>query len=560
MNTMMLLGLGALLVLLIGGYLIYKRRSKSSDALTLPPPDLGDLVDYTQEESPTSNSLVDRFRALSLPGKILLGLLPILGLISLGAAGFFALSLFSPRNRTPPPPPPMLAISKSDLVNPTTINVVAQGSNIPDGTALQFELLANEQPVTWAASDEASLTMNGGALDVRLNRGADAAAVDCTQDLAVRLSGTVNGQPIVASNEFFVPPLFEPDFCASSEPTPVPTRTPRPTAATSPTPAGEQPTVALPSPTAESVPSQGIAVQVGNGGNVRIAPSGEAGIVTQIALGETVDVLGRLADSSWYRIRTAAGLEGWTFAGALNPPADLIEQIPVQDAAGVAQEPPADPAQQPTTRPPTPEDLLTPTTAASANAAASGDPVQVQVGNGGNVRAEPTSNAPVVAQIVLGQTVDVLGRLADNSWYRIRTPDGVEGWTFAGALNPPAEVINQIPVQNASGEPVPIAAVAEPTNLPAPPDPTTVVQLPLDLSERTVVVYTSGQVYQEPSFDAPPAAQELTTGETVEVLSKTGDAMWYKVRTLRDEVGWAHNSVLTVPPELVAQVPVENPS
>ncbi len=556
MNATQLIVIGLVLVIAIG-YLLYRRsRSKASDSLDLPPPNIGDLVDYTSGEPTEPTSLADRFQALSLPGKILVGLLP---LVLLGAVALLVFNVFLRTPPPPPPPPPILTVTKADLVNPTTISVAAQTENIPDGTELRLELLANDQPVEWfdAASNTGQVT--GGMLDMRVTRSDDAQPVDCSQSFDVRLSGSVNGVPVTGVREFFVPPLFRDEFCAPVV-AEVPTRTPRPTAipvTPTATPATDpEPEIPVLVPT---TPEPGVRVTVGNGGNVRATPSGEGELVTQIALGDTVEVLGRLADSSWFRIRTADGSEGWTFSAALNPPADVIEQIPVLDASGVAQAPPAAPANPTATA--TPEAAAPDNDSSDPAATPTEDPnddgiVQVQVGNGGNVRAAPSSTGELLTQIVLGQTVEVLGRLADNSWFRIRTPDGIEGWTSNSALSPPADVLERIPILTATGEQEspPVAAAPAPTATPA----ITPADLP-DAAERTVVVFSSGQLHQEPSFDAPPAGDELTTGETVELLAKTGDEEWFKVRTTRSEVGWVHNTVITVPPELAVLMPIENP-
>lgn len=542
MNATQLIVIGLVIVLAIG-YLLYRRsRSKASDSLDLPPPNIGDLVDYTSGEPIEPTSLADRFRNLSLPGKILVGLVPLL-LVGVGTLLVFNVFLRTPP--PPPPPPPVLTVTKADLVNPTTISVAAQTENIPDGTELRLELLANDQPVEWFDDTAITGRVMSSTLDMRVSRSDDAPPVDCSQNFDVRLSGSVNGVPITGVREFFVPPLFRDEFCAPAV-AEVPTRTPRPTAI---------PVTPTATPTTDpdldipvlvpTDPEPSVSVAVGNGGNVRATPSGEGELVTQIALGDTVEVLGRLADSSWFRIRTADGTEGWTSAGALNPPADVIEQIPVLDTSGVAQAPTATP--------------VNPTATATPEADTNADGVVlVQVGNGGNVRAAPSGTGELLTQIVLGQTVEVLGRLADNSWFRIRTPDGTEGWTSNGALNPPADVLERIPILTATGEQEspPVAAAPAPTATATPA--ITPADLP-DAAERTVVVFNSGQLQQEPRFDAPPAGNDLTTGETVELLAKTGDEEWFKVRTTRSEVGWVHNTIVTVPPELAVLMPIEDP-
>ena len=48
-----------------------------------------------------------------------------------------------------------------------------------------------------------------------------------------------------------------------------------------------------------------------------------------------------------------------------------------------------------------------------------------------NVRAAPSTNAPVVGQIAKGERVTVLGRNGEGTWLRIESADGDSGWVFA---------------------------------------------------------------------------------------------------------------------------------
>ena len=48
-----------------------------------------------------------------------------------------------------------------------------------------------------------------------------------------------------------------------------------------------------------------------------------------------------------------------------------------------------------------------------------------------NVRAAPSTNAPVVGQVAKGERVTVLGRNGEGTWLRIESADGESGWVFA---------------------------------------------------------------------------------------------------------------------------------
>ena len=54
--------------------------------------------------------------------------------------------------------------------------------------------------------------------------------------------------------------------------------------------------------------------------------------------------------------------------------------------------------------------------------------------NGANVRATPSTDAEIIGQLIIGETVKATGRLADNPWLRIVLPEGGSGWVFSGAV------------------------------------------------------------------------------------------------------------------------------
>jgi len=185
---------------------------------------------------------------------------------------------------------PSLTITKADLVNPTTLSIVAQAQAIPDGTLLQLELLAADQPIAWLAEDATTVRVTDGGINLRVDRGADVVALDCTQPLAVRLSGQVNGTTLDPTYALTIPSIYQAEVC---------------------------------------LPPQAILIAVGNGGNLRDAPSGEAPIIGQITLGQEVAVLGRLEDGGWYLLRTSDGREGWAAHAALSPPEAQVALLPV---------------------------------------------------------------------------------------------------------------------------------------------------------------------------------------------------------------------------------------
>lgn len=98
---------------------------------------------------------------------------------------------------------------------------------------------------------------------------------------------------------------------------------------------------------------------------------------------------------------------------------------------------PATAVPQPSRRPTdTPSPTATSTVAATATSAptATSPPlVQVEVG-GANVRAEPDTNAAIVAVVRAGDILPVLETTADDAWVLILLPDGREGWIGSSVI------------------------------------------------------------------------------------------------------------------------------
>jgi uncharacterized protein YgiM (DUF1202 family) len=157
------------------------------------------------------------------------------------------------------------------------------------------------------------------------------------------------------------------------------------------------------------------------------------------------------------------------------------------------------------------------------------------VGNGGNVRAQPSASAELVGQVVLGDEIEVLERTADGIWFKINSDQGFEGWAHRVVLNLDPGTVAQVPIQG-QGTPPESAPDAEATGL-------------------TATVFNGGNMRASPVI-ANNVVGGVNAGEMVELLAKTGDGVWYQVRNVRGVVGWTHNTLLTLPPDVAAQVPV----
>ena len=77
-----------------------------------------------------------------------------------------------------------------------------------------------------------------------------------------------------------------------------------------------------------------------------------------------------------------------------------------------------------------------------------------------NLRAGPGTEFPIIGGTITGQAINIVGRNADGTWFRLDNT----GWVFGELVaNPPA--LDTVPVVNADGTPVEGAA---PTPAPAP--------------------------------------------------------------------------------------------
>ncbi|EFO81763.1 hypothetical protein OSCT_0340 [Oscillochloris trichoides DG-6] len=88
------------------------------------------------------------------------------------------------------------------------------------------------------------------------------------------------------------------------------------------------------------------------------------------------------------------------------------------------------------TRPPTPSPSSTPT--------ATPIPPQAEATINANLRSGPSTNTAVVAVVRKGTQVGLLERQGD--WYRVRTPDGTQGWMANTVLKIAPGLIDQVPL------------------------------------------------------------------------------------------------------------------
>ncbi len=159
-----------------------------------------------------------------------------------------------------------------------------------------------------------------------------------------------------------------------------------------------------------------------------------------------------------------------------------------------------------------------PPTATPTPALPTGQPVAVI--NGGNVRKLPyTGVNNVIGGINAGEQVQILARTPNALWYYVRTIRNEVGWVSRTLIAVTDLIAAETPVAN------------------------------------VVSVFDDGAVHLAADTDSA-VIDQVDPPEVVELFERTADGTWYRVRTVRDREGWVQASLLGIPDDVAAQVPV----
>jgi Bacterial SH3 domain len=397
-----------LLILIAIPVVVRRRRAGREDVL--PPPELGQAVDYTSLPYEEPTSLGDRLREAPIGVKLLLALVPIAVIVA-GVVlwlTFFNNSGGGTAVAPTPTPPPIITNIQAILTSSSRIVVEAE-TTLPDNTTVTAVMKDGDQEFPWFNKDRASAEANGGHVSITLERAKDAPPPKRGQDQTITLIATTGSQVLNSDPaKLKIPPLYSADFYRDTvavQPTTTPTVAPT-SAPAAPTVA---PTVSA-EPTATSTAT--LTATVFNGGNIRKEPqvsSNRSDVLGQLHAGEVVTLLERSADSTWYRVK-APEAEGWVSATLLTIAPEVAQQVSTS---------------------------APPETGLSAT-----------VFNGGNVRARPVTGKPL-DQINAGETVTLVAKTSDGGWYQITyTRDGkpILGWVSKTLLTIDPAVAKQVPV------------------------------------------------------------------------------------------------------------------
>ncbi len=158
--------------------------------------------------------------------------------------------------------------------------------------------------------------------------------------------------------------------------------------------------------------------------NLRAGPGTNFAISGQAQAGQTVQLAAISVDGGWYLLGNGLWIANFLVA---DPPANvpvvndqILEAITGQAPAAATPEAPAA------------TEAISPTVTVDAN-----------------LRSGPGTEFGVIGGTVTGQTINIVGRNADGTWFRLDNG----GWVFAALVaNPPA--LASVPVVNSDGTPV----------------------------------------------------------------------------------------------------------
>ena len=239
--------------------------------------------------------------------------------------------------------------------------------------------------------------------------------------------------------------------------------------------------------------------------NVRSGPGVTYSVVTMASQGQTVQLLGRNANSTWAKIRLSNGTEGWVNAASTYiTPSVAISSLPFADSPA-APEP----------------------------------PVPVAPGAVLSLRSGPGFNYPVTGSVYQGLQVAAIGRNAANTWLKVRLSDGQEGWIGVQYVQ------LSIPIGNL---PVLDGTVTTP--------PTSATPTPPATAYWATVNTGSANVRSGPGIGYG-IVTVVTQGQYVSLLARNNISSWAKVQLTNGTVGWINASLLNAN-VAINTLPIEN--
>lgn len=180
--------------------------------------------------------------------------------------------------------------------------------------------------------------------------------------------------------------------------------------------------------------------------NVRAGPGFTTPVVAVVYQGQTVELLGRTPDFTWFYIQTPNGRQGWIVEGKIATDMSL-ETLPVLRVAIPVVTPTPEPTPRPT---PTPA-IISQTDSGIVGliALASVDTYLL------NVRAGPGTDYDVVGKVSRGTIMSLLAKDTRDEWMLVTLPNGSRAWLDG------SYIISTVPIGNLPIYGLPIPSPAE---------------------------------------------------------------------------------------------------
>lgn len=506
-----------ILIFLIAFPILLRRRRSAADEEL---PELDAPIDYTSLPVEERPRLRDRITNLSLAGKILLGVIPLLFIV-----GIILLLLILPQisstAQAPTATPTPLQITDATAilarVNPQQIQIEADSTLTANTTEVRAELFLNDEPFPWYQPATAITTVRtDGTIQLSLTKAENGPPPQRDVPIMAILRADIDGQEIV-SEPFTVdiPEIYASQFYAGAV-AEVPTPDTEPTEE-APEPTTEiTPTVEV---TATATPSidiaSGLAATVTNGGNVRQHPMIIENVIGTINADEQIEILGQTPNGEWFLIRNARDEIGWTSATLLSIEPSVLEQVPVESV--------------------------------------------VTVFVSGNIYEQPQEQSNTLGQVFINETVELSRKTPAGDWYEVTSVRDETGWVSASLLGIPPEVAEQVPVQQASSGATSSVTddndvVVDENETPVP-DTTIEPDAATPLAGLVVNAFNRGSVRDQPNLEGAVLGA-IEAGEQVELLERTQNASWYRINSAQGITGWISSSLLRLDQEIVDRVPV----
>ncbi len=227
--------------------------------------------------------------------------------------------------------------------------------------------------------------------------------------------------------------------------------------------------------------------------NIRSGPGVEFPAIATIGYNSYVQVLGRDARTSWVKVLTQTGHEGW-LNSIYTTMSVKLENLPIVSAAPSPTKT-AQPA--PTVQPMEPKPLSNITAVISTGML--------------NMRSGPSTAHDVIRHLPHNQIVSVLGRASRfNAWVKVRTNSGSIGWINASFTEMNAE-LDALPILESSASPYgSVTVISNGSNLRA--------------GAGTNYAIITGVPY----------------GSVLDLFGQNEDGSWYKVKTANGTDGWVY--------------------